>query len=216
MSPLQIEQRPQTFFSEIIFPVHCFSIIPRFVKVQMANEMLINLLRFARRLNISVCLEFDTCILIPEPRIRGYCLENKCGNYNSNYMCPPSSGSLDEIKARVAMYRRGIIFQYSEPVDIGNDRERVRCIKKDFHKKVLKIEKFFRKQGMADVWGMIGGNCEWCKVCGAKLNEPCHHPQKARPSLESIGIDVITLLDELGMDSKFYPDRITWTGCVLF
>lgn len=172
--------------------------------------------KFAERLGIHSCLKFSTDVLVPEQRIRNYCLENKCGKYNTNYMCPPFVGSLAEIQARLTEYKRGLIFQYAEPVDVNNDRPGVRRSKMDFHKKVLKIEKFFDKQGIDDVWGMIGGNCELCKVCGVKLNEPCRHPQKARPSLESLAIDVIALLDKFGLDSRFHPNMIMWTGCVLF
>ena len=33
---------------------------------------------------------------------------------------------------------------------------------------------------------------------------------------EAAGLDVLSLLDKLGLDNNFYPDRITWTGCILF
>jgi len=48
------------------------------------------------------------------------------------------------------------------------------------------------------------------------FKEPCPYPVKARMSLESIAIDVIGLLDHLGLESEFRPDRIKWTGCVMF
>ena len=64
--------------------------------------------------------------------------------------------------------------------------------------------------------GMIGGSCELCSVCKAVTKEPCPYPVKARMSLESIAIDVMGLLDHLGLESEFRPDRIKWTGCMLF
>jgi len=48
------------------------------------------------------------------------------------------------------------------------------------------------------------------------MDEPCTYPDRARMSLEAIGIDVIKLLDKFGLDSEFHPDRITWTGCILY
>jgi hypothetical protein len=35
-------------------------------------------------------------------------------------------------------------------------------------------------------------------------------------SLESIAVDVMALLERLGIEGEFRPDRIKWTGCVMF
>jgi hypothetical protein len=35
-------------------------------------------------------------------------------------------------------------------------------------------------------------------------------------SLESIAIDVMALLERLGIEVEFRPDRIKWMGCMLF
>ena len=95
-------------------------------------------------------------------------------------------------------------------------REGVRQTKVDFHNKILGVEEFLRGTGINQVWGMIGGSCGLCDVCSAEVSEPCPYPDKARSSLEAIAVDVLALLDKLGLDSKFHADRITWTGCALF
>ncbi|MGB3129188.1 MAG: DUF2284 domain-containing protein, partial [Dehalococcoidia bacterium] len=66
------------------------------------------------------------------------------------------------------------------------------------------------------VWGMIGGSCALCEVCRVKFDEACPFPDEARTSLESIAVDVLALLDIFDLDNEFCPDRITWTGCILF
>jgi len=170
---------------------------------------------FARQLGIETCLEFDLDVLVPEERIRAFCLENKCGNYGHNYMCPPYVGSVEEIRIKLKKFKRGVLLQYAKSLDIRGDREGVRQTKVDFHHKIIQIEEFLRKEGINQVWGMIGGSCELCDVCKAKMSEPCPYPDKARTSLEAIAIDVLALLDKFGLDSKFHADKITWTGCVL-
>ena len=167
-------------------------------------------------MDIETCLEFDTGLLAPEQRIRDYCAENKCGNYNSNYMCPPYIGSVDGNKSWLAKFRRGILFQYVRTMDVRNDYAGVMQTKVDFHEKVLRMEEFYINKGITPIWGMIGGSCELCEVCEARIGKPCPYPDKARMSLESIAIDVVSLLDKVGLDSKFHHDKITWTGCVLF
>jgi predicted metal-binding protein len=171
---------------------------------------------FLQQLGIEICIEINPDILVPEERIRAFCLENKCGNYGNNYTCPPYTGSLEEIKNKLKQFRKGLLLQYSKEIDVKGNKEEVIQTKIDFHNKILKAEEFLREKGINQVWGMIGGNCGLCTTCKVKTNEPCPYPEKARVSLEAIAVDVVGLLDKLGLDSRFHKDKITWTGCILF
>jgi predicted metal-binding protein len=175
-----------------------------------------NLSKAAKRLGIETCLEFDPKLLVPQQKVRAACMENKCGSYGTHYMCPPHIGTIDEIKSRLKKFQRGVLLQYSQPLNVKSDLEGLIKSMLDFHNKVLSLEGSLRKQGIEEVWGMLGGNCGLCEPCLAATGEPCLHPKKARNSLESIGVDVITLLNSFGLDSKFRDDKITWTGCILF
>jgi len=170
----------------------------------------------AGRLGIEICLDFDARLLAPEQRIREYCVENRCGNYGVNYMCPPRVGSLEETGQRLETFHHGVLLQHSWPLDVRGDIEGLQRTKAQFHHKVLQVENALTSSGAKAVWGMIGGNCALCEPCKATTEEPCPHPEEARTSLEAIGIDVMALLDRSGLDTSFRPDRITWTGCVLF
>ncbi len=171
-------------------------------------------IQFAQEHGIKTCLAFDSRLLTPEQSIRDFCVENKCGNYGTHHMCPPRIGSLEEVKSRLGMYQKGILLQYSKPLDVKNDREGLRQSKLEFHEKLLKIEELLRSDGIEHPWGMIGGSCDLCNIC--RVDEPCPYPERARTSLEALGIDVIALLEGANLDSKFHSDKITWTGCVLY
>jgi len=175
-----------------------------------------SVLKFARRLGIETCLEFSPGLLVPEQRIRELCSEDKCGNYGKNYMCPPHIGSLEETKARLQKFQHGVLLQYSRSLDVRNDNEGLKQSKLDFHNKILQLEEFLRNEGVNDVWGMIGGSCELCAPCKAEVGEPCPYPNEARTSLTSLAIDILPFLDKFRLDNKFHPDKITWTGCILF
>jgi predicted metal-binding protein len=175
-----------------------------------------SVLKFARQLGIETCLEFSPGLLVPEQRIRELCSEDKCGNYGKNYMCPPHIGSLEETKARLQKFQHGVLLQYSRSLDVRNDNEGLKQSKLDFHNKILQLEEFLRNEGVNDVWGMIGGSCELCEPCKAEVGEPCPYPNKARTSLTSLAIDILPFLDKFRLDNKFHPDKITWTGCILF
>jgi len=170
----------------------------------------------AGRMGFDLCVEFDPTVVVPEQRIRAYCIENRCGSYNAHHMCPPRVGSLEEVTARLQGFPQGLLLQYSRQMDVANDREGVIRTKLEFHQLILRLERRLRRRGMTQLWGLIGGNCELCQVCTAVEDKPCRHPQKARTSLEAIGVDVVGLQERLGVDGRFHPDRITWTGCILF
>ena len=169
----------------------------------------------AERVGFTLCLEFNPTLLFPEERIRGYCIENRCGSYNANHMCPPRVGSLDEVTARLRGFLQGVLLRYSRPMDVASDREGIIRTKLEFHHLILRLERRLKKRGVTQVWGLIGGDCGLCQKCSALEDKPCRHPEKARTSLEGIGVDVIALLERLGLDGRFHTDRITWTGCIL-
>lgn len=178
--------------------------------------MLNKIKEYSEKLGIDVCVEIDLALLFPEERVRAYCEENKCGSYGRNYMCPPNAGSLDEIRERLKKYGDGYLLQYSQEMNLKKDWKNLIKSKDDFHEKILKLEDYLKKEGIDDVWGLIGGNCGLCDTCAIQKDKPCRHPDDARMSLEAIGINVIGLLNKLGLDSNFHQDRITWTGCILF
>jgi predicted metal-binding protein len=170
----------------------------------------------AHALGIQVCVDMPALRLRPEQRIRALCYENKCGNYNAHYMCPPHIGTIDEIVERIRRFACGCILQYTEPMDVAHDVEGVTRTKVEFHNRILQLEEALEKNGITKLWGLIGGDCALCEPCRSVTGEPCQFPTQARTSLEALGIDVIALLDEHGLDSRFHHDRITWTGSILY
>ncbi len=170
----------------------------------------------SRKLEFDLCLEFSPALVVPEQRIRDYCVENRCGSYNANHMCPPRVGSLSEVAVRLQGFSQGVLLQYCRPLDVANDRKGVIRTKLEFHRLILRLERRLRRRGVTRLWGVIGGNCELCRICTAVEDKPCRHLERARTSLEAIGVDVVTLQERLGLDGGFHPDRITWTGCILF
>lgn len=180
-----------------------------------------SVLAHAAHLGMESCVEFDPALLVPQQAIRDLCAQNKCGNFNKHYMCPPHVGSIEEIKDSLSPFRQGIVLQHSRPLDVQNDMEGLIRSKLDFHVMILQIEDHCRnlilhEGGDADfVRGFIGGTCELCRPCRAASAEPCSYPDRARPSLEALAIDVIKLMKDHGLDCEFHPDRITWTGALL-
>jgi predicted metal-binding protein len=175
-----------------------------------------NICEFANKHGIQKCLDFDPKLLVPDQKVRSACRQNRCGNYGKSYMCPPFFQPLSKIKTRLHNFHKGVLLQYAVNLDVKRDLKGVKQSMVEFHSKILEMEEFLKSKGIKEVWGITAGSCGLCEVCRVKTEEPCFHPDKARSSLEALGIDVIALLTTLGLDNQFHDDKVTWTGCVLF
>ncbi len=81
----------------------------------------------------TCCRFIPATMLRPEERIRLYCYENKCGCYGKQLTCPPDSGTVLEIQAKLASFRTGILIQYSEAIAVREDQEGVQRTKLRLH-----------------------------------------------------------------------------------
>lgn len=176
-----------------------------------------SILKYLKGLGATHCQVISSHLLVPEERIRKYCYENKCGCYNKHLSCPPYTGTVSEVKKKLNAFKSGILIQYSQNLNVQNDKEGLKRTKLKLHNIVLEAETYGKENmGVNTIWGFIGGNCELCDECAGYRNEACTYPEKARVSMEAIAIDVVNLLRMLHLDTEFRNDKITWTGIVLF
>jgi predicted metal-binding protein len=132
-------------------------------------------------------------------------------------MCPPNTGTIEEIERKFKSFTAGVLIQYKRCMDVRNDPRGVRESKLTLHRIILETETYLREEmGFRNVMGMVGGDCALCDRCAGYRGEACPKPEKARPSLEALAVDVVALLRGLKLDTAFHSDRITWTGMVLF
>jgi predicted metal-binding protein len=174
------------------------------------------ILQTIKELGASHCRFVSSGLLLPEERIREYCYENRCGCYGRHLMCPPRTGSIAEATKKFGMFTTGILVQYSRVLDVKKEVAEVTASKRKLHHIILDTETYLKeKAGMVKTFGMIGGECALCETCAGYRGEACVYPDRARPSLEALGVDVIGLLKSLSLDGNFYDDKITWTAMVL-
>ena len=173
-------------------------------------------IEYIQGLGAAHCQFVDARLLVAEERIRDYCREDKCGRYNKHLTCPPNTGTVEETSERLKAFKSGILVQYTQDVDVKNDKEGLKRTKLRLHRVVLQTEQYLKEQmGFENIWGMIGGNCDLCDECAGYRDEACEYPDEARASMEAFAIDVVGLLKKLNLDTEFRDDRVTWTGIVL-
>ncbi|MBN2526779.1 MAG: DUF2284 domain-containing protein [Deltaproteobacteria bacterium] len=167
-------------------------------------------------LGATRCVSLPVHMLVPNEDVRAACVRNRCNHYGCNYMCPPHIGSFDEIARKLGDFNAGVLFQQEHLVDKANDTDYVNRTQQASYDLVIAVEQYLKSLGIARVWGMPGGHCIVCTPCNAEKKNPCAYPNRARNSLEAIGIRVLTLNKALGLDCEFHDDKVVWTASVLW
>ncbi|MEM2873353.1 MAG: DUF2284 domain-containing protein [Nitrososphaerales archaeon] len=173
--------------------------------------------------------------VIVDERVLLKCRYPPCNWYGQCLMCPPFTPSPQEFSRYLQKYRYALIIQYEFPYphelatkikgngitlpdlfrEMGHKLENsIDMAWKELHKIVTLIEREAFNQGYYFATGLIATSCRLCEKCNP--NMPCKHPYEARPSMESVGIDVYTTAKKAGLEATFAPrDKITLTGLVL-
>lgn len=159
-------------------------------------------------------VKIDTSDIIFSNEIREYCKENKCGKYDKNYMCPPSIGDVSKYKILFKSYTEGIALLLKDNIS-NHSINKVYKSQIKLHNIILKLENKAKKSGYERAKGFIAGECQLCVPCKKTLNEKCLYPNKSRTSLEAIGVNVISSLENKGIKIDFSSNNITWVGYLL-
>jgi predicted metal-binding protein len=155
-----------------------------------------------------------------------------CSSYGRNLMCPPNVMSVEEFSKILKQYSKAILLQVETDMDSSNKSDRSLdgplCEeldeathsakwKKALHSLVNSVETEAFKQGFYLAAGLTGGECSLCEECvHVGSGSQCRHPFEARPSMESVGIDVVMTSERAGMPVRLSSKtKVRWTGLVL-
>jgi len=105
--------------------------------------------------------------------------------YKNSHCCPPGTPTPDEMRSILDCYQSAILFHVEAP----RTPERGKKLQ-DFFKFLVDLEGEMFKDGFYKAFVLVAGPCSLCKECSKVKGAVCYFPQKARPSMESCGIDV--------------------------
>lgn len=156
--------------------------------------------------------EIETAEIPFSEEMIAYCMENKCGRYNTNWTCPPATGDFSEIKEKYLKFKKAFVYNavylLEDSFDIeGMDNAR----EKNFEICDCIIKTLFYSGKPFSV--LKAGSCAKCKKCSYP-DSPCRHKDTAFPSLEAAGINVTALAKKLGMN--YYNGENTITYFTIF
>jgi predicted metal-binding protein len=105
-----------------------------------------------------------------------------CDGYGNGLCCPPRTPTPEQMKRVLADYHHALIYSYvCTPSDYRPKRRRMRRL-------VAELERAAFLDGYYKAFGLGDGPCRFCRECNVAGD--CRHTERARPSMESCGIDV--------------------------
>ncbi len=132
---------------------------------------------FARKQGAVVAKGIPIGKVVTDERVYYKCVYG-CPLYASSKMCPPNTPRPEEFERALRKYSWGVLVK-TGPHQINDI--------------VVEVEKRAFLMGHYLALGLRGGPCPLCKEC-VEPDESCRHPEKARPSMEALGIDVFATL----------------------
>ncbi|RJP17802.1 MAG: DUF2284 domain-containing protein [Candidatus Abyssobacteria bacterium SURF_5] len=127
--------------------------------------------------------------VVTDERVYYKCLYG-CPNYNSSKMCPPNTPPPTEFEKALRKYGWGILVK-TRPHEINDI--------------VVAVEREAFLLGHYLALGLRGGPCPLCSECTDPA-EHCRNPEKARPAMEAVGIDVFATLKNAGIPAELKKD----------
>jgi predicted metal-binding protein len=146
-------------------------------------------------------------------RIREVCRQ-ECPMYNKSWACPPAVGTVEECRARCLGFSEALVITtVTEVRDIADLEETLAT--REPHEEVTRQVRDLLRQEAAEVLVLSTEACAVCERCAWLDGEPCRHPERMFPCVESYGVVATDLAERYGIE--FYGGNIvTWFSVLLF
>jgi predicted metal-binding protein len=142
--------------------------------------------------------------------VRKLCAQNKCGQYNRSWTCPPAVQSFEAFRDRIALFNTLLIVYQVYNIKSSFDWRGMMAGGVDFKGRLLALKKEIQVlEPPLDFLTLGAGGCRLCDPCAYVDGEPCRKPDDAIVSLEACGIDVMRLMKDNGL--RYYNGKNTVT-----
>ena len=147
-------------------------------------------------------------------RVRWIC-EHECPMYNKSWACPPAVGTVSYCKAKCRNYKNALMIStITEVNDISNIDETL-ATRPDHEAVTNQVRDIFRELG-TEPYVLSTESCTVCERCSWLDGKPCRYPEKMHPCVESHGINILPLIDELGLTFQYGENVVTWFSLLFY
>ena len=135
-------------------------------------------------------------VIVPEYRV--FCEENLCGNYNVLPACPPASGTVEEMTARVRQYETALVLMVEHTPKDYTDRQEQKAAKRHQNELTEQLINRMHENGTTDTLMMGAG------------------PWKTASCMSAYCIFVRRLAEQCGMEYDCGPGLLAFFGMYVF
>ena len=147
-------------------------------------------------------------------RVRWIC-EHECPMYGKTWACPPGVGTVAHCKAKCAAYSKCLMISTITEVNDISDINETLATRPEHEKLTNQVRDLMREQGV-NPYILSTEACAVCERCAYLDGLPCRLPGKMHPCVESHGINILGLLDELGLSFQYGENVVTWFSLLFY
>lgn len=147
-------------------------------------------------------------------RIRWIC-EHECPMYGKSWACPPGVGSVESCQAKCRSFQNCLMISTISEVEDIADIQQTLATRPDHEAVTNQVRDILRGLGI-DPYILSTEACAECSRCSILDGEPCRHPDRMHPCVESHGINVIPILEHHGMEFQYGENVVTWISLLFF
>jgi len=151
----------------------------------------------------------DTKDVPVDGKFRKFCEDDLCGQYNKNYSCPPTCGTVEELHARILAGTKALVLKSEWPINGYSDKEGIHTAKCSHNNAMLRLNE--------NLTGVIAGGscCSLCNPCRMAQGEDCLHPDLRFSCMSAYCVDVAELAKRCGMDFSWDETRLYVYGMIV-
>lgn len=132
-----------------------------------------------------------------DAKFRPFCAENRCGQYNANYSCPPTCGTPEQMAEKIYAGKTALVLKTQWPIDGYEDTKTIKDAKLSHNRAMLRLNE--RLRGLC-----VGGSCCClCSPCRMPTGEACLYPDLRFSCMSAYCVDVAELAKRCGMDFRW-------------
>jgi len=147
-------------------------------------------------------------------RIRWIC-QHECPMYGKSWACPPGVGKVAECEGKCRRYVNCLLIStITEVADIA-DMQTTLATRPEHEAITNAVRELFRQQGV-EPYILSTEACAVCDRCAILDGQPCRMPERMHPCVESHGINLLPLLEELGVAFQYGENVVTWFSLLFF
>ena len=147
-------------------------------------------------------------------RVRWIC-QHECPQYNKSWACPPAVGTVNYCKAKCLMYKNALLISTIQEVRDIADIDETLATRPEHEVVTNQVRDLLREMGV-EPYVLSTESCTVCQRCSWLDGKPCRYPEKMHPCVESHGINILPMIEELGLTFQYGENVVTWFSLLFY